>query len=335
MDRMNWKNIKKRAAVFLFTVLLCAGCLTGCGGRVRVVFTAGLSGKQIFKIGSEECTLPEAMVYLTTFYSRYADAYGPEMWDYDFGGGVSLENNVKEIVLSKLTQIKIMNLMAEEKGISLTAEEKKKTAAAAQEYCRQIDGKLRSEEGITEKLAAQVFEEYATANKVYETITESGDMEISDDEARTVTVQILSVPTEADASAVLKRVKAGADFETAALHSGGGKAELKSYARGETDKELEEMLFSLDTGEIGVAVENSGSCMIAKCISTMDYEATQANKLVLAKKRKSEAFSDAYRDIELNTPMQFRKKLWEKVSMKEDIHRTRADFFAVYKQYVK
>lgn len=331
---MNLKNMKKRVMALLFIVTLCLGCLTGCAGRPKLVFTTGLSGDQLFKIGSAECDLPEAMVYLTTFYNRYADTYGAEMWDYDFGG-MSLEQHVKEIVLSKMVQIKIMNLMAQERGISLTAEEEKKVSAAAEAYCEKLGKTLRGEEGITRKVAEQVFREYTIANKVYGTITESEDMEISDDEARTVTVQTIFCQTRENASAILKRVRMGENFETAAMQSGEGRAVTMSYARGDAEAELEDVLFSMDEGDISEVVETSDGYVIAKCISTMDYEATQANKIVLAEKRKSEAFSDAYKEIAANTHSQFREKLWKKVSMNEKTHRTEADFFDIYDKYVK
>lgn len=352
MGKKSLEYIKKRAAVVLTVLLLCAGALTGCGSRTRLAFTTGLSGKQIFKIGSAECDLPEIMVYLTTFYSRYADTYGAEMWKYDFEG-TSLEEHVKEVVLSKMTQIKIMNLMAEERGIYLTEEEKSKVLAAADAYEEKLGETLRLEEGMNLKVIRQVYREYAIANKVYETITESEDMEISDDEARTVTVQTVFFPTwrivngeraefseeqkngvRKDASAILNRLQSGENFETAA-RDGDGRVLTENYARGDAEEALEEILFSMDEGDLSDVLEMSDGYYIVKCISTMDDKATQENKLVLAKKRKSEAFSDAYREIEGNTYAQFRDKLWKKVSMDEKLHRTEADFFDIYDQYVK
>lgn len=334
MNRVNLKDVKKRAVSLLFIMVLCLSCLTGCAGRTRLVFTTGLSGKQLFKIGTAECSLPEVMVYLTTFYNEYADTYGADMWSYDFGG-VSLEQHVKDVVLSKMVQIKIMNLMAQEQKIALTAEEEEKVSAAAKAYYEELSDSLRSKENITRKVAEQVFREYAVANKVYGTITESEDMEISDDEARTVTVQEISLQTPDEASDILKRVRMGENFETAAVRTGEGRAVTRSYARGDTEAALEDVLFSMDEGEISEVVETSEGYVIIKCVSTMDDEATQANKIVLAEKRKSEAFSDAYREIAVNTYSQFRDKLWKKVSMNEKTHRTEADFFEIYDKYMK
>lgn len=329
-----FENIWKKLAVVSLLGILSMGTLTGCQNQTKVVFTTGLYGDQIFKIGSMTCTMPEAMIYLTTFYNQYEEIYGSEMWTYDFGG-VTLEDHVKEVVLSKLAQIKVMNLMAKENDIVLTGEEEKKVEEAAAAYMETLDPELAKAEEITEKTAKKVYLEYATANKVYTAITESAEMEISDDEARTVTVQEIHVNDLETAKEALQKIRQGEAFETAAARYSEEKQVVKSYGRGSAEENLEEVLFSMDEGDVSSIIETSDGYVIVKCTSTMDYEATQENKLVLAEKRKKEAFLKAYREIAENTHSQFRDKRWEKVSMKEELHHTDANFFEIYKEYVK
>lgn len=350
---MKLKYMKKRAAACCLSALLLAGSVTGCGNDTQVVFTTGLSGNQLFKIGASACTTPEIMIYLTTFYNQYAQAYGEEMWHYDFGG-VSLEEHVKDVVLSKMAQIKIMNLMAEERGITLSEQEEKKVLEAAASYYGLLEEDLKEQEEITEKVVTTVYREYALANKLYSTITESADMEISDDEARAVTVQVIffrnwkmksgekTLLNEAETLKVLKnarkalqRAASDDDFEMLALECSDDKQIVKSYARGSVEPHFEEILFSMDQGDISDIIETKDGYYIVKCISTMDYEATQANKLVLAEQRKKEAFSKAYQEIATNTHSQFKDKQWEKLTLTEEIHRTEANFFDIYKEYIK
>lgn len=350
---MNFKYIVKKAAAVCLMAALSIGGLTGCQSDTKVVFTTGLSGNELFKIGTATCTTPEIMIYLTTFYNQYAEAYGQEMWHYDFGG-VSLEEHVKDVVLSKMAQIKIMNLMAEEREISLSDQEEQKVLAAAESYYQSLEKGLKEHEGITQKITENVYREYAIANKVYETITESADMEISDDEARTVTVQAIYLKNwklknnektalnESEtqevldtANQILNRVRAEEDFEALAAEYSDDKQIVKNYARGAVDANFEEILFAMDAGDVSDVIETEEGYHIVKCISTMDYEATQANKLVLAEQRKREAFSEAYTEIATNTHSQFRDKQWEKLTLNEEIHSTDANFFDIYDEYVK
>lgn len=350
---MKVRNMTKRIAAVCLVLAIGMGGMSGCQSRTKIVFTTGLSGNQLFKIGSAVCTMPEIMIYLTTFYNQYADIYGPEMWHYDFGG-VSLEEHVKDVVLSKMAQIKIMNLMAGEHEITLNEEEEKKVLAAAGAYYDKLGETLKKEEGITKEIAEKVYREYTLAIKVYETITESADMEISDDEARTVMIQAIYLKnwqskdgektalneTEAlkvreNADNALARIRAGEDFETVAAQVSDDKQITRSFARGDVEAQLEEILFSMDEGDISDVIETSEGYYILKCISTMDYEATQANKIVLAEQRKRDAFSEAYTEIAANTHSQLRDKRWERLTLNEEIHSTDADFFDIYDEYIK
>ena len=67
----------------------------------------------------------------------------------------------------------------------------------------------------------------------------------------------------------------------------------------------------------------------------MDYDATQKNKVVLAKQRKQEAFSKAYNEIAIDTHSQFRDKQWDLITLNEEIHGTEANFFDIYDEYFK
>lgn len=350
---MKFKYIVKKAAVLFLAAALCVGNLTGCGKETKVVFTMGLSGNQVFQIGSKTCVKPELMVYLITFYNQYAKTYGEEMWTHDFGG-ITLEDYVKKEVLSKMVQIKIMNLMAQERKISLNADEEKKVLEASRAYYQSLPESLKKQEKITQEIAECVYEEYAVANKVYATITESADMEISDDEARTVTVQAIylknwkmknnekepmseseTLKVLEQARQLLKRLEEGEDFETLAVQYSDDKQIVKSFARGDVQDNLEKILFSMDEGDLSHVIETKEGYYILKCISTMDDEATQKNKIVLAQQRQRKAFSDAYKMIAENTHSQLRDKYWEKVTIDGAEYQSDADFFKIYEEYVK
>jgi foldase protein PrsA len=81
------------------------------------------------------------------------------------------------------------------------------------------------------------------------------------------------------------------------------------------EESFEELLFSMDEGDLSDVIEREDGYYIVKCINTMDYEATQKNKKVLADKRKQEAFSKAYKEIAANTHSQFRDKQWEEIHL--------------------
>ena len=48
---MKFRYIAKKIGVLALIGVLSFGGLTGCGGDTKIVFTTGLSGNQLFKIG--------------------------------------------------------------------------------------------------------------------------------------------------------------------------------------------------------------------------------------------------------------------------------------------
>ena len=113
---------------------LMIALLTGCGEKhTKIVLHTGFSKNEVFRIEQMSCTLPELMVYLTTTQSRYENVYGERIWETSLDG-MTLEENMKDMVLAQLSQIKAMNLLAEQEQIELSKEEEEKISQAAKEF---------------------------------------------------------------------------------------------------------------------------------------------------------------------------------------------------------
>lgn len=110
-----------------------------------------------------------------------------------------------------------MNLLAQKKEVTLDDKEKERAAAAGREYFASLNSAEVTALNVTQDLITKMYEEYALAEKVYQTIVENVNPEVSDDEARTITVDMIRVGDSAKASQVLGKAKEeGVDFETLA-----------------------------------------------------------------------------------------------------------------------
>lgn len=337
------KRMKKAAVLFLCGVL-SATCLIGCNGKKSTIFMGRLSDTQVFRIGDNVCTLPELKVYLTTAQKQYENILGVDMWERDFGG-VTLESYLKETILGQIAQIKTMTLLAEEYKITLDEQEEKKVAEAAKKYFSSLNQQEISYMGITEEEVATLYREYALANKVYEEITKNVDTEVSDDEARKITVQqiLFAFDKENDdskksaqqkkAKKVLKQVKAaGADFRDIAEKNSDDETVEYTFGKGEKEKPLEEAAFNLETEQISNVIETSYGYVIIKCISNFDRAETDVNKVEIVEQRKTKAFDDIYNEFVERQASQFNDKLWEKITFTEDENITNMTFFEVYNE---
>lgn len=333
--------------------LLLVMLLVGCGKDGKVIFTGAFEEDELFRIGEVSCTMPEYMVYLTNMQNKYESALGAQIWDVKFEN-TTLEDNIKDIALANIAQIKSVYLLAKEKETELTPEEEALVEKAAKEYFASLSEAEKTALKISENDIFQMYKEYAMAQKVYELIVAEVNPEISDDEARTITVEQIYMRTytediagnriEYSETSKAERletmqelyemlVSGEKDFtELAGKYS---EAEEVSYSfkKGEVLAEIEEVAFNMQTDEISQVIVCDNGYYILKCVSTLDREQTDANKLAIIEKRKQEAFAKEY-DAFVNTlARKLNEKLWEKVELIHEPGVSTSNFFEIFAKY--
>lgn len=336
-------------------VLACVFLLTACGGdakNTKWVFTTGFAKNEIFKIGSASCTVEEAMVYLTTTQNQYENIYGAEIWNTSLNG-VTLEENVKETVLAKLAQIKTMYLLAQEKEITMEAEEAL-VAAAGAEYYQSLNETEKELLGVTQETVEKLYLEYAMANKVYEEIIRDVNPEISDDEARTITVQQILIRTSRSDGAgnqipYSETAKQAAYQKACEVREMAAEGEVDftelasrysedtnitySFGKGDREEAYETVAFQLETDEVSQVVETEAGYYIIKCVNTFNREETDANKLEIVEKRKKEVFGQEYDQFVETLVRSLNQECWDNVTLIHNEAVTTSDFFEVYEKY--
>ena len=205
-----WKKLYDRyvrkSVMVVLSISLIVLSLMGCGNhdtdtessvdktKKKIVLTTGFGKDEVFRIDRTSCKIPEVMVYLTNTQNQYESVFGKEIWQKDLNGA-NLESSIKENVLARIAQIKAMNLLAEKQGIVLNEDEMQRASKAAEEYENSLTDTEKTQLGVDQELLKRMYEEYALANKVYDNIIKDINPEISDDEARTITVQQILLKT--------------------------------------------------------------------------------------------------------------------------------------------
>lgn len=358
-DKRSYRRCKYiRILGGLLAAILAVVPLCGCGregGYSRVVFTTGFDKDEVFRIGKISCTLPEFMVYLTNTQNQYENVYGEEIWNVELEG-VTLEDNIKDTVLAKIAQIKTMYLMARERGVELDDEEQQRVETIAEVYYESLTQQEVQALGVDQDTILQLYTEYAMAEKVYNQIIEGVNPEISDDEARTITIEHILIRTyttdgtgkrieysdsmkqdcyEQIAALREQAVSGEADFAELAAKYSDDETIRYSFRKGEIDEKLEEIAFRLESGEISEVVEMDSGYHLIRCISTFDREETDANKLKIVEERRGEVFGQEYDAFVETLVRSLNENLWQEITMVHDTEVNTDDFFAVYEQYME
>lgn len=338
--------------IMFFILLLCAGC-----GRqkepVRVILTTGLGENEVFRIEEASCSRQEIMLVMTNIQNQYENIYGPEIWEKDFNG-ITLEENIKETVLAQVSRIKTMSLLAKQYGVTLDGEKEEHLKEAAEAYYATLNETEIRTLGVTPEIICGIYREYALADAVYEYIIKDINPEISDDEARTITVQhILFKTSEIDgtgqsipysdekkeevfqlAKEVLKLAKQeDSDFEQLVLQYSEAEEGTLSFGKGEVESTFETVAFKLETDEVSEIIETSDGYHIIKCISTFDREQTDINKVKIVEKRREEVFGQEYEAFAQTLNKKLNDRLWKKISLYRNEEIRTADFFDIYDKY--
>lgn len=336
-------------------LLAVVSTVTGCKiklneyGNTKVVLTTSFDKDEVFRIDKSSCRLPEVMVYLTNTKNQYEQALGSQIWQTSYEG-VTLENNVKETVLARIARIKAMNLLATEYEMSLSEEELDNAAKAAKQYYTSLNERERELMGVDEHMLRVMYEEYALAGKVYEYLIADINPEISDDEARTITVEHILIKTYSmnesgervpysdeaknkayqKAREVLKKAQEGEDFTALIAAYSEDSNSSYSFGKGTMDAAFEDAAFNLGTNEISDIVESEHGYHIIKCISTFDRDETDRNKVKIVEQRRKEVFNEEYSGFVEGLTRNLNEKLWKTVEFIDDEEVTTSSFFEIY-----
>ncbi|MDE7431514.1 MAG: peptidylprolyl isomerase [Lachnospiraceae bacterium] len=329
---MKNKMIKTAGAV-MAAVMLLTGCSIG-GKNIRL--TTGLSESVLFKIDGSPFSVSEAMLYLTTEKNLYEQSFGTDIWDKKIGD-VTFEEYVKNSVKNQLAEIKILNLLAKDKKIKLSEEEKAKAVSDAEIYFQTLTDAEKEYMNVKQETVSDAYMEYRLADKVYEELVKDINPEISDAEAKVIKVASIYAKTytlddkgnrveytdeekaksKEDIEELLTEINNGGDFMTIAANNTDANQVEYQFGKGEMIQEFEDAAYLLKTDETSGIIETPDGYYIIKCISDYLADETQEHKAEMIQDKKNEAFKEIYNPFVEKLSSEFNDNVWKKISFGE------------------
>ncbi len=307
--------IRKVQVILAAALVVCSMMMLTACSESKVVLTTGFGSNEAFQVGSEKATTTELMLYLTNIANQYEQVYGEELWNISVDEDTTLLDNCKEVALAWLSQVKAMKLLAKEYEVVLSEEEEAAVQSAAAEYLVTLTESEKELLGITEgEIIEQIYSEKLLADKLYAYLIRDVNPEISDDEARIITVQHILLKTytvdehgnrqemdKAEGGQIYNKAEEirqmaieGESFDALISKYSEDSKGTYSFGMGDLEESFEEAAFALATDEIAPVVKTSHGYHIIKCISTLDREQTDLNKVKLLVSRKQEVFGNTY-----------------------------------------
>lgn len=340
-----------------FLAIICSFLLIGCSNesteKKNVVLTTGFNKGELFKVEDQSCYLPEAMIYLINSQNQYESVYGDQIWQIEVDGK-SMKDTLKDNILADLSQIKAIKIAAAEEGISLSEAEMELAAKAGAEYYASLTPREIEVTGATEAVITSMYEEYALANKLYNELIKDINPEISDDEARTITVEHIFFKTyttdgsgekieyNGDAKQeIYEKAKMVHDlavdgeynFEELALEYSDSEEIEMSFCKGEMEQTFEDAGFELGKDEISDVIATRYGYHIIKCISTFNREETDLKKIQIAEEQRQEVFGEDYDEFAKKLLTRLNTDLWESVDIVSDENVNTQSYFECYHKY--
>ncbi|MCC8127087.1 MAG: peptidylprolyl isomerase [Clostridiales bacterium] len=295
---------------------------------------AGLAGGQETADG-ETYSDGQIMVIVATERNRYRELYTDQIWEVEVdGNGTTFQTYLLNEIRDFITELKMMNLLADEKGVRLTGQEKEQMQELAHQYYETLTEEDLQYIGAGEEEIERLYEQYDRANKLVEELTKDVNLEISDSEARVITVQEIIVSDEETAKQLHEMVMAeGADFASLARSYSEEETVERQVGRGESEKDYEDIVFWLEEGQISDVIEQDGRYYVVKVIDDYDEEATQERKDRLALQRKNQAFRRIYDEFAVRSQAEIESRIWDGSVIHEGEDSTTTAFFTMYQEY--
>lgn len=305
-------------------VILILLCLGGCRSKEALMPE---------KRGEEEYGRAETMVIVSTERLRYEALYSDKIWTVAVDNrGTTFETALITQIHDFMRELKTMSRMAREEGVELSSREKGLVKEAAEECYRSTGSSLASQWGLEQQSLEMLYTDYWISEKLVERLTENMNLEVSDSEAKVITVsQIEFEDRETANEALVKLMAEGADFSSVSREYSGDREIRKQVFRGLYGSEYEEAAFALPEGEISGILSDSGRYYILKCVDDYDEAATRIRKEQMIRQKKNEAFYGSYQEFKQEMELIEDPALWRDITITGG-PASGADFFEIFQR---
>ena len=342
------KHRKIHIALLSLILILATVFVPGCG---RIKLTTGLGKDTFAKINGETVDMSTAKLLLSELKYSYEKTFDANVWGEPLEN-VTTEEYVKNSVRDTIEHVICLNRMAKDATVRLSDEDHKMIKEAAALYYSELPAKTIDKGDFDRDTVEEYYTLLRIAEKVFYSVTDDIDTEVSTDEARVINVQYIffsameyddagnSVSVseseckskKKSAENVLEQIEEGSDFLSLARENSDDSQVVLEFGRGEYLKQFEDAAFALEMGTVSDVVETDIGYYIIKCTNDnveSDYE-KRSKEVVFS--RRMESFAEKYAEFSQECDGEFNSDFWEKTPM-EQLEAGSGRLYEIYEMY--
>lgn len=322
---------KKRVAALLLSGVMAVSVLAGCGGLDKESVVATFDETNV-ELGVANFAARLQQASYDDFYVPY---YGEEVWSVDmYGIGVTMEDSVKEAVMSTLYAAYTLEAHAGEYGVSLSDDDKAAITEAATAFINANSQEALDAFGADQAVVERYLELVTIEARMYDAIIAGADTNISDEEANTSAYSYVEVSkitytdeegnsveyTDAELpqltntmTAFMTEAKAGTLEDAAEKYSYTVSTGTFTADTTTVDETVLGVLQSAEEGVVSDVIDTDSSYYVVRLDAKTDEAATEATRAALISERESEHYTEVLAQLQELHEWDVKENVWEKV----------------------
>lgn len=179
-------KIKKATAITMLsaTLLTTVSCGNSSVAEVKAADT-------VFSFAGKNVSLGEVYLYANTVKEDYERVYGNGIWGVDISvtrdKSANMEDVTRRDIIEDIVHVKLLESKATEYKVALTQEEAEAVVEETDRFYKNLTDEQINTMQLDYDMIHNVMQENAVARKVYDTIIEEANIEVSDEDARETT----------------------------------------------------------------------------------------------------------------------------------------------------
>lgn len=335
--------MRKKLAILGLVTALAVGSLSGCNFNSKTPVIGkivGLGDDEMFKIDDEVCSKAEYMLVLMDKASTYKRDFGGNVdWNTKISDKETLQSHVMEKVKEDITVQYTLSTMAKEKSITLTAEESNAINKKAAEYYETLTEEEKKYTGAQQSDVESLYRNYYLADKVYKTLAEEANANVSDEEARVMKIQYIRMSTDKTQESKIKStLKTATDLVKGGYQTFAREAKQysedstfeKTIKKNEVTSVYEKEAFNLSDSGISQIIQDGNNYYLVYCVESYMKKETENNKAAIIKTTQENYFNDKYSKYIESIKIDFNDDVVKDIKLSTDANVKATNLMTVY-----